>query len=304
MATKTYAQLTAETTVEDADLLATYRGSAGPLKRLTALLFKNYVRTTPSLVPVSAKTTGYTIVAADVGTLFECSGTFTLTLTAASTLATGFSFGVRNTGTGVITVDPSGSDLIDGRASILVYPGEGFIVDCNGTAFLTVGRAKTVVCYSNTLSVAVSDMEISQGLNDTEFVSFQINVAMLGTSTGAKPRMGVRSGGVYSIVCNWANTINTAGTLTGNSGSAVSYIEIGQHNRVTGGIIQLAQARNTVNSRGPFLTYSMLEQDVQRTTQGTASAIITSGVDGVIFLYSAGNIGVGSTFMVIGQRGF
>lgn len=44
MANKTYAQLTATTTVADGDLLATYSG-VGPLKRITALLVQGYMQT-------------------------------------------------------------------------------------------------------------------------------------------------------------------------------------------------------------------------------------------------------------------
>ncbi len=43
MATKTYAELTVATDIDDADLLASYRGTLGPLKSITALLLKNYV---------------------------------------------------------------------------------------------------------------------------------------------------------------------------------------------------------------------------------------------------------------------
>lgn len=42
MATKTYAQLNVQTTVQDGDLLASYRG-AGPLKSVTALILQTYM---------------------------------------------------------------------------------------------------------------------------------------------------------------------------------------------------------------------------------------------------------------------
>jgi hypothetical protein len=91
----------------------------------------------------SSKTSAYTVAVSDYGTTIQCtSGTFTLTLTAAATLADGFAFAVRNDGTGYITIDPNSSELIDGAASIILTPGESCVVWCNGSAFKTIGRGK------------------------------------------------------------------------------------------------------------------------------------------------------------------
>jgi len=94
---------------------------------------------------VSAKTSAYTVLAADRGKLIDCtSGTFSLTLTAAATLGAGYSFAVRNSGTGVITIDPNAAELIDGVATITLQAGESCLLICNGTAWKTVGRTATV----------------------------------------------------------------------------------------------------------------------------------------------------------------
>lgn len=77
----------------------------------------------------------------DFGRTLNCTGTFTQTLTAAATLGDGFLFYIRNNGTGVITIDPNGAETIDGAATITLAPGEGCAVLCNGSAFITIGRA-------------------------------------------------------------------------------------------------------------------------------------------------------------------
>jgi hypothetical protein len=84
---------------------------------------------------VVAKSAAYTVVAADRGKVFNCTSTFTLSLTAAGTLGSGFSFIVANIGTGLITIDPSGAETINGAATITVSPGEQVMVTGNGTAF-------------------------------------------------------------------------------------------------------------------------------------------------------------------------
>ena len=84
---------------------------------------------------VVAKAANYTVVAGDRGLIFNCTGTFTLSLTAAATLATGFSFLVNNIGTGLITIDPNSTELINAASTITVSPGEMTLVNGNGTAF-------------------------------------------------------------------------------------------------------------------------------------------------------------------------
>jgi len=90
---------------------------------------------------VSAKSTGYTVVAGDRGKLIDCDGTFTLSLTAAATLGAGFAFAVRNSGSGTITIDPNSTEQIDGAATITLGAGESCLVICDGAGFKTVGRA-------------------------------------------------------------------------------------------------------------------------------------------------------------------
>jgi hypothetical protein len=91
-----------------------------------------------------SKTGAYAVVAADRGKLIGCSGTFTLSLTAAATLGADFSFAVLNYGTGTITIAPNSSEQIDGATTIVLAPGESCVVICTaGTAFRTLCRTVT-----------------------------------------------------------------------------------------------------------------------------------------------------------------
>lgn len=85
------------------------------------------------------KTGAYTVVAADRGKVIDCSGTWTLSVTAAATLGDGFSFAVWNRGAGNITIDPTLSETIDGSTTKVIGPGKFAIVFCNGSAFGTIG---------------------------------------------------------------------------------------------------------------------------------------------------------------------
>ena len=90
-------------------------------------------------IPASNKTAGFTVVAADIGKTFLCSGTFTVAFDAASTLTSSFYCTIINTGAGAITLDPNGTELINGVATFVLAVGESCQVFCSGTALWTWG---------------------------------------------------------------------------------------------------------------------------------------------------------------------
>lgn len=83
----------------------------------------------------SAKSSAYTAVAGDKGTVLRCTGTWTLALTSAATLASGWWCWVVNDGTGVITIDPSSTQTINGALTQALHPGEKALLTCDGTLF-------------------------------------------------------------------------------------------------------------------------------------------------------------------------
>lgn len=113
---------------------------------------------------ISNKTGAYTVVAGDNGTIINCtSGTFTVSLTAAATLGSGFNCWVWNTGTGVITIDPSGAEQIDGLTTIVLRPFEGTQIVCNGTGWNT-GDKKTMQFYAENV-LSGTGRPVVSGLN-------------------------------------------------------------------------------------------------------------------------------------------
>lgn len=83
----------------------------------------------------SAKSSAYTAVSGDKGTVIRMTGTWTLALTSAATLAAGWWCWLVNDGTGVITIDPSSTQTINGALTQKLYPGENALLTCNGTLF-------------------------------------------------------------------------------------------------------------------------------------------------------------------------
>lgn len=86
------------------------------------------------VLPYTAKTSAYTVVTTDRGSLIDCtSGTFTLSFQACATLGANWTTYIRNSGTGVVTLDPNGAETIDGVATYLLQAGNIALVQCDGS---------------------------------------------------------------------------------------------------------------------------------------------------------------------------
>ena len=116
------------------------------------------------------KAAAYTVVLGDRGDLINATtGTWTLTLPAAAMAGAGFSFAVRNSGTGNITIDPNAAELINGAATLLVFPGFGGVLVCTGTGWLIIGGLSGEAQANTTDSTAGRMMRVGAfgwGAND------------------------------------------------------------------------------------------------------------------------------------------
>jgi len=141
---------------------------------------------------ISNKTAAYTVVAGDLGTIINCTAnTFTVSLTAAATLGSGFNVTIWNTGTGAITIDPSGSETIDGNTTRILRAGEGTQIICDGTNWQT-GDKKTMRGYAENQSTAVNrptasgSGAIAIGAQNTASADYAVTLGAFGTSSGVE----------------------------------------------------------------------------------------------------------------------
>jgi hypothetical protein len=86
--------------------------------------------------PYATKTANYTMTASDYGV--NCtSGTFSIFLPTSSGI-TGTEYEIINTGTGAITVDPNGSETINGNTTIILFKDEVLTVKSDGTNWIMI----------------------------------------------------------------------------------------------------------------------------------------------------------------------
>lgn len=161
---------------------------------------------TPSIsLVVSSRTSNTILGSSDNSTLINVtSGTFTQTISAVSGLAAGWYCYYRNTGTGVVTIDPNGSELIGGATTAVCNPGDIWLIQSTGTAFLLNRLAgNNSVVYtsgSNTFTVPAG--------------VFRVYVECWGGGGGATQSTAAGAGG---YAAGWFNT-TPAGTITATVG--------------------------------------------------------------------------------------
>jgi hypothetical protein len=99
-----------------------------------------------SYTTASTKTGSYSIVASDINSIITVNGSFTLghAITAAQA-GSGFHYTIRNIGTATVTIDPAGSETIDGAATLKCCAKQVFDVVSDGVNWFTLGYDHPVV---------------------------------------------------------------------------------------------------------------------------------------------------------------
>jgi hypothetical protein len=131
-------------------------GTAGNVLTSTGSAWASSALPSGSSLKRSARTSNTILGTADQGYWIDVtSGTFTQTFTAAATLGDGWWCYYGNSGTGAVTLDPNGSETIDGLTSFVVYPNEIRAIQCTGTAFNSFVVNAFDATFTSTTSVVI-----------------------------------------------------------------------------------------------------------------------------------------------------
>lgn len=213
-----------------------------------------------STITIDNKTSAYTVVAGDLGKVINCtSGTFTVSLTAAATLGSGFNVTIWNTSgsrTDVITIDPNGSEFIDGITTITLNRGEGVNIVCNGTGWQT-NYKKGFRGYSENISITSTRPSVTGGdsvaIGVGAVVSSSYSAAIGSNSAGFGSQVATNSGAMALGGSYASGTDSFAAAIASNSSSygarGAGAIAIGyQTNSTSQSTVAIGRASNATNT--------------------------------------------------------
>lgn len=165
---------------------------------------------------VATKTTNYTAVANDNGAVHRFTSAATVSLTAAATLAANWHYTVVADGADV-TIDPNGSETINGNTTYLLQSGSSGLIVCNGSAFFLVIDAG--VKRENHILNGLMDINSSGGGAVTATGYTNIDQWYLSNGTGASNSVNQVATTTYP---EWvSNTLAWTRSVAGSSASQV-----------------------------------------------------------------------------------
>lgn len=182
---------------------------------------------------VSSKSANYTVIASDRGKTIQCTATLELALTAAATLGSAFTCQVNNTGSGTVTINPNGTELIDGKSTKTISAGQSCIIYCDATGFYTVGLGSSYGGSTIKVFTTSTTWTVPSGIT-------QAIIYVIGGGGGAGGASSGSPGGAGFALCtglsgSYTITIGAGGSTGGGSGGTSSITGTGVSISSTGG---------------------------------------------------------------------
>lgn len=257
------------------------------------------------------KSAGYTVVASDLGTTIRATAALTLSLTAAATLGVNFMFDVVNNASAgnVVTIDPDGSETINGASTLKIFPGERATIICDGSNWSAFGLAPLVLLSSQSVTAVSSVSFVS--LFDDAFSSFEVlGNKILGTGGNADLSFQVSANAGSTWYTNTGDyrqnyaLMDQGGTFTGSSINNNPGVSLCQLNTSSTASFEIKMFGFTTTNG-----YKTTQQQQAGSTGGglrymsSSAQMITLGsnlVTGIRFIPSTGNLT--GNFNLYGRR--
>jgi hypothetical protein len=179
----------------------------------------------PPRQPIRNITAAYQVTGADYGQTLSCTGatSYTVSLTSAASIGAGFNFTIWNRSTSattIITIDPNGSETIDGKTTRTIYIGEGLQIICDGSNWQT-GSKKTMRAYaeniaSGTQATATGSSSVAIGYNAASSQTSSISFGALASSSGSYgSAIGhlAAASGAYSLAIGWSTIASSTSSV-------------------------------------------------------------------------------------------
>lgn len=248
--------------------------------------------TTPSFVSINTKTAAYTVVASDAGKVINyASGSFTVSLTSAGTLGTGFSVIIWNsssTSTDVITIDPNASELIDNAATFTLNYLDSVEIVCNGSKWI-VNNKRAGTSVANLAGGNTGTIPYQSAASTTSFIPAG-PVGYVLSANGASVPTWQSLSVAQSILAfntqtaNYTLVLNDAGRLVETNSASANSVTVPLNSSVafTIGseilITQYGAGQTTIVATAGVTIRSVLNR-LKLTNQYSTASLIKRGTD-------------------------
>lgn len=249
-----------------------------------------------------AKSTDFTAGSTSMGLLHTCSpstGGMTVTLLAASSAGTGFTFSFRNDADDVLTIDGNGAETIDGLTTLLLARGQSCALVSDGSNWKTVGLGnRRLLQRTTSTSAATFDLTGNAIYDDYQVKLNGVFPVTSGTSIGLQYiESGTPSTSGYTYFRVSGN--GASGTVNGGNSTASATIPLATQitsSTAAGhgifGTIEMAAAQSTAAKHVTFSVAASTAANVAGTWFGGGQRAATAGVDGFrLTTNGGGNLG-------------
>jgi hypothetical protein len=147
----------------------------------------------------------------------ECTASLTLSLLAVADAGNAFMFSVHNSSSGAVTIDPDGSETVNGAASLVLAAGESTLLICDGTDWQALFIAQNPGTEDKTSSFSIGTGERGKSFN-VNSSSGAVTVTLPAAATVSDGfdvtiKKTDSSGNAVTIDPNGSETIDGASTL-------------------------------------------------------------------------------------------
>ena len=119
--------------------------------------------------PTTLLSSNYTLTSVDRARVIVWNGgAGTFTMPSAAAAANDWFFDARNSGTGGLTIQPSGGELINGQANLVFNPGDSARIITDGTSFYTLGYGQSSTFAFDYVSISLTGQPSPYTLTGTD----------------------------------------------------------------------------------------------------------------------------------------
>ena len=181
---------------------------------------------------VVSTATNLSITTTHQNALVRCTASLTLSLLTASGAGQGFYFLAKNASSGNVTIDPNGTETIDGSLTYTLYPGDSVIVICDGTTWYTSFAIPVAGITTNQISTSGASGVVFKNSAGATVATIGASAGTATTFAGATNTTGIAT---FSNAVNEARGASIASATTTDIGAATgNFVHITGTTTITG----------------------------------------------------------------------